>query len=89
MFSRTARSTRGIQPRCLIPAPIPPASTSCRRPDCPPVPTMERDNRRDRKDDAMRIAIIGAGNVGGTLGKMWAAKGHEVAFGVRSPNDGG
>jgi predicted dinucleotide-binding enzyme len=35
----------------------------------------------------MRIAIIGAGNVGGTLGKMWAAKGHEVAFGVRSPND--
>ena len=35
----------------------------------------------------MRIAIIGAGNVGGTLGKMWAARGHEVAFGVRSPND--
>ncbi len=35
----------------------------------------------------MRIAIIGAGNVGGTLGKMWAAKGHEVAFGVRSLND--
>jgi predicted dinucleotide-binding enzyme len=48
---------------------------------------MERDNRRDRKEYAMRIAIIGAGNVGGTLGKMWAAKGHEVAFGVRSPND--
>jgi hypothetical protein len=35
----------------------------------------------------MRIAIIGAGNVGGTLGKMWAAKDHEVAFGVRRPND--
>ena len=35
----------------------------------------------------MKIAIIGAGNVGGTLGKMWAAKGHEVAFGVRRPND--
>jgi 8-hydroxy-5-deazaflavin:NADPH oxidoreductase len=48
---------------------------------------MERDNRRDRKKDAMRIAIIGAGNVGGMLGKMWAAKGHEVAFGVRRPND--
>ena len=48
---------------------------------------MERDNRRDRKEDAMRIAIIGAGNVGGTLGKMWAAKGYEVAFGVRRPND--
>lgn len=35
----------------------------------------------------MRIAIIGAGNVGGTLGKMWAARDHEVAFGVRRPND--
>jgi NADPH-dependent F420 reductase len=35
----------------------------------------------------MRIAIIGAGNVGGTLGKMWAAKDHEVAFGVRRPAD--
>lgn len=35
----------------------------------------------------MRIAIIGAGNVGGTLGKMWAARDHEVAFGIRRPND--
>jgi long-chain acyl-CoA synthetase len=39
-----------------------------------------------QKDAAMRIAIIGAGNVGGTLGKIWAAKGHEVTFGVRSPD---
>lgn len=35
----------------------------------------------------MRIAIIGAGNVGGTLGRMWAAKDHEVAFGIQRPND--
>jgi NADPH-dependent F420 reductase len=35
----------------------------------------------------MRIAIVGAGNVGGTLGKAWAAKGHEVSFGVRRPDD--
>ena len=33
----------------------------------------------------MKIAIIGAGNVGGTLGKRWAAAGHEVLFGVRDP----
>jgi NADPH-dependent F420 reductase len=33
----------------------------------------------------MRIAIIGAGNVGGTLGKRWAKAGHEVAFGARDP----
>jgi predicted dinucleotide-binding enzyme len=33
----------------------------------------------------MNIAMIGAGNIGGTLGKKWAAAGHEVAFGVRDP----
>jgi NADPH-dependent F420 reductase len=36
----------------------------------------------------MKIGIIGAGNVGGTLGKAWAAKGHDVTFGVRDPGDG-
>ncbi|MFN7949375.1 MAG: NADPH-dependent F420 reductase [Blastocatellia bacterium] len=34
----------------------------------------------------MKIAIIGAGNVGGNLGKVWAGKGHSVIFGVRDPN---
>ena len=34
----------------------------------------------------MRVAIIGAGNVGGTLGTAWAQKaGHEIFFGVRTP----
>jgi 8-hydroxy-5-deazaflavin:NADPH oxidoreductase len=34
----------------------------------------------------MKIAIIGAGNVGGTLGAAWAQKaGHEIFFGVRNP----
>src|SRR6266545_1864791 len=35
----------------------------------------------------MKIAIIGAGNVGGTLGSRWAKNGHTVTFGVRNPND--
>lgn len=35
----------------------------------------------------MKIAVIGAGNVGGTLGKKWAAAGHTVRFGVRNPAD--
>ncbi len=35
----------------------------------------------------MKISILGAGNVGGTLGKSWANKGHEVFFGVRNPDD--
>lgn len=35
----------------------------------------------------MKLAIIGAGSVGGTLGTAWAQKaGHEIFFGVRSPN---
>ena len=34
----------------------------------------------------MNIAIIDAGNVGGTLGLAWAKKaGHEICFGVREP----
>lgn len=33
----------------------------------------------------MKIAVIGAGNVGGSLGRRWAALGHEVVFGVRDP----
>jgi predicted dinucleotide-binding enzyme len=31
----------------------------------------------------MKIAIIGAGNVGGALGKRLAAKGHDIVYGVR------
>lgn len=34
----------------------------------------------------MRIAIIGAGNVGQALGAGWAKKNHQVVFGVRDPN---
>jgi predicted dinucleotide-binding enzyme len=34
----------------------------------------------------MRIAIIGAGNVGGALGSAFARGGHEVVFGVRDPD---
>jgi 8-hydroxy-5-deazaflavin:NADPH oxidoreductase len=33
----------------------------------------------------MKIAIIGAGNVGGALGANWAQKGHDIIFGVRDP----
>ncbi|QDU66743.1 NADPH-dependent F420 reductase [Engelhardtia mirabilis] len=35
----------------------------------------------------MKIAIIGAGNVGGTLAARWAELGHEVTLGVRSLPD--
>lgn len=32
----------------------------------------------------MKIGIIGAGDVGGTLGMRWSQKGHEIMFGVRN-----
>jgi len=33
----------------------------------------------------MKIAVMGAGNIGGTLGRKWMAAGHDVRFGVSSP----
>jgi len=36
----------------------------------------------------MRIGVIGAGSVGGTLGRRWAERGHEVLFGVRDATEG-
>lgn len=35
----------------------------------------------------MQIAILGAGNVGGALGKALACAGHAIAYGVRDPAD--
>jgi 8-hydroxy-5-deazaflavin:NADPH oxidoreductase len=35
----------------------------------------------------MRIGIIGAGSVGGALGRGWTRAGHEVTFGVRDSSD--
>jgi predicted dinucleotide-binding enzyme len=35
----------------------------------------------------MKISILGAGNVGGTLGRAWAREGYEVFFGVPRPQD--
>lgn len=35
----------------------------------------------------MRIAIIGAGNVGSALGRAWLGGGEDVIFGVPNPAD--
>ena len=35
----------------------------------------------------MRIAVIGAGSVGGTLGKAWLKRGYDVLWGIRNPAD--
>ena len=31
----------------------------------------------------MRIAVIGTGHIGGTLGRKWRAAGHDVVYGSR------
>jgi len=35
----------------------------------------------------VKILIIGAGNVGATLGRVWLERGHDVRFGVPNPSD--
>ncbi len=35
----------------------------------------------------MKIAVLGTGRVGGTLGRRWAELGHEIVFGSRDPNE--
>jgi predicted dinucleotide-binding enzyme len=34
----------------------------------------------------MRMGIIGAGRLGGTLGRLWESQGHDVRFGLRDPS---
>lgn len=36
--------------------------------------------------ELLTIAVLGAGNIGSTLGKKWSDAGHQVRFGVRNPN---
>ena len=35
----------------------------------------------------MRIAILGMGKVGTTLGRRWRNAGHNIVFGVRNPEE--
>jgi predicted dinucleotide-binding enzyme len=37
----------------------------------------------------MKIAVIGTGNIGGTLGTKWRAAGYDVVFGARNARDDG
>lgn len=42
--------------------------------------------RADSVELPMKIAIIGAGNVGGTLGQRWAESDHQVTYGTPHPD---
>jgi hypothetical protein len=43
----------------------------------------------DSQEARMRIAVIGTGHIGGTLGTRWQAAGHEVVFGARTARPDG
>jgi predicted dinucleotide-binding enzyme len=45
--------------------------------------------RRGELSPVMRIAVIGTGNIGGTLGWKWSSAGHDVVYGSRSSVDAG
>jgi 8-hydroxy-5-deazaflavin:NADPH oxidoreductase len=34
----------------------------------------------------MKIAVIGAGKIGGTIGERWTKAGHDVVYGLRDPS---
>ena len=34
----------------------------------------------------IKIVVLGAGNIGGTLGRKWVEAGHQVVFGVNNPS---
>src|SRR5689334_17609502 len=44
-----------------------------------------RKLRPSQAEGGMRIAVLGMGNVGSTLGRRWREAGHQVTFGVRDP----
>jgi predicted dinucleotide-binding enzyme len=41
---------------------------------------------RRKHMSTIKIAVLGAGNIGGTLGRKWIAAGHQVVFGVNNPD---
>jgi hypothetical protein len=46
----------------------------------------EKATNRERKHmSSLHIAILGAGDIGVTLGRKWARAGHTIAFGVKNP----
>src|SRR5262249_2388032 len=51
-----------------------------------PAPPLQHVSHR-RQRWAMRIAVIGMGNVGSALGNRWAGAGQDVTFCVRDPGD--
>jgi predicted dinucleotide-binding enzyme len=48
--------------------------------------TQGKQQKERKNMSSLRIAILGAGDIGGTLGRKWAKAGHRIAFGVKNPS---
>jgi 8-hydroxy-5-deazaflavin:NADPH oxidoreductase len=46
---------------------------------------LKERGRSKISEESMKIAVLGAGNVGKALGKALAARGHDIVYGVRDP----
>jgi 8-hydroxy-5-deazaflavin:NADPH oxidoreductase len=44
---------------------------------------MINNLRADKRSLTMNVAVLGSGNIGGTLGQKWASAGHHIMYGVR------
>jgi predicted dinucleotide-binding enzyme len=52
-------------------------------------PALAQDSKQDPKAEGAKtpIAVIGGGNIGGTIGGLWVKAGHPVMFASRHPED--
>jgi 8-hydroxy-5-deazaflavin:NADPH oxidoreductase len=48
---------------------------------------VSRSNTFAAASPAQRIGVIGAGSLGGTVGRLWVQAGHEVMFSTRHPEE--
>jgi 8-hydroxy-5-deazaflavin:NADPH oxidoreductase len=54
---------------------------------CAAIAVLPAGSSAQAQSTPMRIGIIGSGNIGGTLGVLWAKAGHQVLFSSRHPDE--
>jgi predicted dinucleotide-binding enzyme len=52
----------------------------------PPVRRRWNAERSNLVNTDVKIAVIGTGNIGGTIARKWGAAGHQIIFGARDPS---
>lgn len=52
-----------------------------------PITVLSRAGASAKTPSKIKIGIIGAGSLGGTVGRLWVAAGHQVTFSSRHPEE--